>query len=171
MRTDFLLSDDGNPPQGPYQVFAVNSQCESARPHSHHPLQHPLIDLSTCYRSTYVTIEVGPEKKVYVMHKDLLVFYSDYFRAAFNGTFKEATEGKISLPDEREDVFDIFNHFIYSRRIADQTDDELSWDQLIGVWLFGDKYIVPSLQNVVMDAFIARTEARKATPVSHISSI
>lgn len=47
-----------------------------------------------------MTVEVGPDKTAFKIHKDLLVFYSDYFRGAFNGSFQEAVEGKLSLPDE-----------------------------------------------------------------------
>ncbi|THW86270.1 hypothetical protein D6D18_07559 [Aureobasidium pullulans] len=35
------------------------------------------------YKET-VKILVGPEKEVYSVHKELLCFYSDFFRAAFN---------------------------------------------------------------------------------------
>jgi hypothetical protein len=130
-----------------------------------------LIDLSACYKGIHVTVEIGPEKKAYVMHKDLLTFYSDYFRAALNGSFEEATEGKISLPDEREDLFDIFNQFIYSRVIADEKGHELNWDVLVGLWLFGDKYIIPSLQNSAMDAIMKRACVRNTTPTSQVNNI
>ncbi|CAD0115154.1 unnamed protein product [Aureobasidium uvarum] len=83
------------------------------------------------------------------MHKDLLTFYSDYFRGAFDGSFKEAAERKLSLPDERVDIFDIFNQFIYTRSLDEH---DLDCHELIELWLFGDKFLVPWIQNAAMDA-------------------
>ncbi|KAI4746328.1 hypothetical protein E4T50_03350 [Aureobasidium sp. EXF-12298] len=124
-----------------------------------------------CFTSTYVTIEVGPKKKTYVIHKELLIFYSDYFRGAFNGSFKEATEGKICLHNESEDVFDVFNKFLYSRLIADDKNEKFSWDKLVDIWLFGDKYIIPSLQNVAMDTIINKVNSDRVIPTNQISKI
>jgi hypothetical protein len=127
--------------------------------------------LSACYQGTFATIEVGPNKKLYIIHKDLLAFYSDYFRAAFNGSFKEATQSKISLHDESEDVFDIVNQFVYSRVIADGKGEKLSWDILIRVWVFGDKHMIPSLQNAVMDVLVKKNKADHFLPTNKISNI
>lgn len=55
-----------------------------------------------------MTIIVGKEKKAYNLHKDLLCFYSDYFRAALNGNFKEAAEGKLELPNVTISIFEAF---------------------------------------------------------------
>ncbi|KAI5212219.1 hypothetical protein E4T42_01327 [Aureobasidium subglaciale] len=61
------------------------------------------------YKNT-VTIVVGPEKEPYTLHKELLCFYSDFFRAAFQGSFKEATEGRIELLDVQVDTFESFQN-------------------------------------------------------------
>jgi len=106
-----------------------------------------------------------------VVHKDLLTFYSDYFRAAFNGSFKEATENKIALHDECEDVFEIFSQFIYSRRLSDEEDQGLSFELLKRVWLFGDKYVVPSLQNVIMNALAEKSAKENSVPTAEIKDI
>ncbi|KEQ74392.1 hypothetical protein M436DRAFT_80821 [Aureobasidium namibiae CBS 147.97] len=124
-----------------------------------------------CYLSTHVKIEVGSKKKIYVIHKDLLRFYSDYFRGAFSGSFKEAIEGKVSLPEEREAVFDIFTQFLYSRLLADDRDEKISWATLVDVWLFGDKYLVPSLQNSAMDSLIKKIEVDHSVPTHQIKKI
>lgn len=106
-----------------------------------------------------------------MIHKDLLVFYSDYFRGAFNGTFKEATEGKVSLPDERKDDFEIFNQFIYSRSLADGEGHTLPWDQLIRVWLLGDKYLVPALQNSTMNSIRKKSDMENWVPTDKVKLI
>jgi hypothetical protein len=130
-----------------------------------------LINLSVCYRSVHVTIEVGPNKQAYVIHKGLLTFYSDYFRAALDSTFKEAIDSKVSLPDEREDLFDIFNQFVYRRVVTNETESGLSTDKLVEVWLFGDRYMIPCLQNSAMDALILKINCEKTIPTNRINEI
>ncbi|KAG9657190.1 hypothetical protein KCU64_g5366, partial [Aureobasidium melanogenum] len=125
----------------------------------------------TCFHQNIVTIEVGMEKKVYSIHKDLLVFYSDYFRAAFNGSFTEAAEGKISLPHESANVFDIVVKFVYTRQLSDGVDCDVSWEMLCRVWIFGDKYLMPALQNEVMTALQLKYDKTKAAPTSCLKVI
>ncbi|KEQ71847.1 hypothetical protein M436DRAFT_50601, partial [Aureobasidium namibiae CBS 147.97] len=109
----------------------------------------------SCFQ-TIVTVEVGAEKKAFLIHKDLLIFYSDYFRGAFDGSFSEAAKGKLFLVDERVNVFSIVNQFVYTRELSDKDNYELDWDVLIRAWIFGDKYLMPSLQNKVMTTLIEK---------------
>ncbi|THV89821.1 hypothetical protein D6D25_09743, partial [Aureobasidium pullulans] len=113
-----------------------------------------------CFGSI-VTVEVGSEQRSFAIHKDLLCFYSDYFRAAFNGSFKEAAEGKISLPDCDAKIFYIFNGFLYTRELcseAGKTGLELSSTTLSELWVFGDVHLVPALQNLAIDCLIGRIQ-------------
>jgi len=104
-----------------------------------------------------VTVVVtGSKKKSYSLHKGLLCFYSDYFRAAFNGSFKEATDGKIELMDVEPEVFDIFQVWLYSRRLQASQKPALFYMTLAQLWVFGDKHQIPLLQNEVMDEIFAR---------------
>ncbi|THX12638.1 hypothetical protein D6D17_03531, partial [Aureobasidium pullulans] len=115
---------------------------------------------NSCFGSI-VTVEVGPEQRSFAIHKDLLCFYSDYFRAAFNGSFKEAAEGKISLPDCDAKIFYIFNGFLYTRELcseAGKTGLELSSTPLSELWVFGDVHLVPALQNLAIDCLIGRVQ-------------
>lgn len=104
-----------------------------------------------------MAIEVGAKKKPFIVHKDLLGHYSDYFGAAFNGSFKEAIEGKLSLLDEFAEVFDIFNAFIYTNQLRDNDGvigKDLSAITLVCLWLLGDRHLVPALQNAAADALM-----------------
>ncbi|THW56372.1 hypothetical protein D6D20_08756 [Aureobasidium pullulans] len=103
-----------------------------------------------------VTVVVGSKKKSYSLHKGLLCFYSDYFRAAFNGSFKEATDGKIELMEVEPEVFDIFQVWLYSRRLQTSEDSFPSYTTLAQLWVFGDKHQIPLLQNEVMDGIFAK---------------
>ncbi|KAH0363124.1 hypothetical protein KCU65_g7599, partial [Aureobasidium melanogenum] len=113
------------------------------------------------FRGKLVTIIVGSSKESFSIHKDLLVFYSDYFRAAFNGSFTEATEGRIELRDVELEVFQNFHSWLYTRKllvdkIHSHNDESMSWGQLFDLWIFGDRFQVPLLQNCVMDEIIGR---------------
>ncbi|KAH0367800.1 hypothetical protein KCU65_g4458, partial [Aureobasidium melanogenum] len=123
-----------------------------------------------CYQ-TLVTVEVGSGKKKFVIHKDLLTFYSDYFRGAFNGSFKEAAEGKLSLLDEDVEVFDIFHKFLYTGSIGDGQGHNLRSDTLIKVWVFGDRFLIPCLQNSAIDALDTRLHIRHTIPTLSIKLI
>jgi hypothetical protein len=124
----------------------------------------------SCFQTT-VTVEVGTKKKAFIIHKDLLVFYSDYFRGAFNGSFSEATKGKISLADERVDVFNVVNQFVYTRQLSDKLDSDLEWEMLVRAWLFGDKYLMPSLQNRAMSVLIEKGAITLFVPTSCLELI
>jgi hypothetical protein len=80
-----------------------------------------------------------------------LIFYSDYFRAAFNGSFIEAIDKKINLLDTDQKVFEHFYAWLYTRKLASKDDEPLIWDDLVDLWVFGDRFQVPLLQNSVVD--------------------
>ncbi|KAI5257061.1 hypothetical protein E4T42_01324 [Aureobasidium subglaciale] len=100
--------------------------------------------------------------------QDLLIHYSDFFRGALTGSFKEAVESKISLPDERADVFEIFNHFIYTRSLADNEDHKIAWELLVETWFFGDQRLIPSLQYIAMDELTKKNNIEEETPTTQI---
>ncbi|KXS94365.1 hypothetical protein AC578_2524 [Pseudocercospora eumusae] len=68
-----------------------------------------------------IAIQVGQAHrttKVYEIHRDLLKFYSGYFRTAIKnaegGKFTEGIEGMIHLPDEDITVFDDFRRWFFA---------------------------------------------------------
>ncbi|KAG9672397.1 hypothetical protein KCU99_g6937, partial [Aureobasidium melanogenum] len=145
-----------------------NGASSSANQTSQQPVSRAVTTLSkrppgACYQ-TLVTIKVGSEKKKFAIHKDLLTFYSDFFRGAFNGSFIEAAEGKLSLPDVEVPIFDIFNQFLYTGRLADGEGHTLRSITLINLWLFGDRFIVPCLQNSAIDALGKRFHKSLSLP-------
>jgi hypothetical protein len=48
----------------------------------------------------YVYVGAAPDRKHYVVHKQLLTSQSDYFDKALNGKFREAEENKIDLEED-----------------------------------------------------------------------
>jgi len=105
---------------------------------------------------TTVTLIVGKEKKAYTLHKDLLCFYSDYFRAALNGNFKEAAERKLELPDVAIPLFEAFQVWLYTRDLQGPTDTTEIYHFLASMWLLGDQHQIPLLQNQAMNGIFAK---------------
>jgi hypothetical protein len=108
-----------------------------------------------------VTLIVGKEKKAYNLHKDLLCFYSDYLRAAFNGSFKEAAERKLELPDVETSLFDEFQVWLYTRDLQGPTAITESFHFLANMWILGDQHQIPLLQNQAMDKMFAKLAESK----------
>ena len=98
---------------------------------------------------------MGPKEVEFGIHKSLLCHVSSYFQAALTGSFKEATEGVIHLPDEKLDIFKRFNEWLYTHVIISQEDiSKPSWTPLLALYVFAEKRGIPSLQNSVIDAMI-----------------
>ncbi|KAG9747963.1 hypothetical protein KCU73_g7214, partial [Aureobasidium melanogenum] len=113
-----------------------------------------------------VTLVIGSSKKDFTVHKDLLIFYSDYFRAAFNGSFSESTASKIELLDVKKKVFENFHTWLYMRKLSTEDDEALDFRPLVDLWIFGDRFQVPMLQNCVMDEIVARQRRGDSSDVS-----
>ncbi|TID13689.1 hypothetical protein E6O75_ATG01667 [Venturia nashicola] len=65
------------------------------------------------YGTELVTIDVGPEKTAFHIHKGILTSESPYFKAAFDGEFREATEKRIHLADTTSAIFQDFMDWLY----------------------------------------------------------
>ncbi|CAD0056030.1 unnamed protein product [Aureobasidium pullulans] len=119
-------------------------------------------------------IVVGPEEREFLIHKGLLCHYSEYFRGALSGSFKEGLEGAVPMPQEDPYLFEIVVSWCYTRKLQDMADkagSEMDYLDLINLWIFGDKHIIPALQNAVMDAFMQKNAAVKHIPSCYILHI
>jgi hypothetical protein len=141
-----------------------------------------VLSLGTCayhvdseFYKESVTLVVGASKTRYTLHKGLLCFYSDFFRAAFNGSFKEAIEFKLDLPDTEIDVFEAFQFRLYSQTFPKNevtpTDAYPEFPLLARIWVFSDKYQIPLLQNNAIDTILAKVEEDDDIPVQEINLV
>lgn len=62
---------------------------------------------------TVVKIEVGAEKEVFVVHKDLLCKKAPFFDKMFNGQFLEGHSQSAQLPEDDAITFKLFVAWIY----------------------------------------------------------
>jgi len=106
------------------------------------------------------------------VHKHLICFYSPYFDAAFNGTFKEGEVGALELAKVTKSSFRSFLDWLYFGRLPEYIlyHDESGDDQSIGkketgedggnpyypmsaykLYVFADRYNVPELRKDLME--------------------
>ena len=82
---------------------------------------------------------------------------STFFKAAFSGSFKEASSDVVLLPDDDPEVFDIVHIWLHIGLLTQSVngqDIECTSRQLIDVFIFGDKYGMPELQNAAINCII-----------------
>jgi hypothetical protein len=129
---------------------------------------------SKAYKETVVLI-VSVDKEHYTLHKDLLCFYSDFFRAAFNGSFKEATERKIELPDVDVETFEAFQVWLYTQNLPQNESVPAKtypeWYLLSRLWVFGDSHQIPLLQNNVIDIMLDKVVKDGTNPFFSINYV
>ncbi|KAJ9643107.1 clathrin associated protein complex medium subunit [Coniosporium tulheliwenetii] len=70
--------------------------------------------------STIVTINVGPNARPFHIHRAPLCRWSEYFRGAFEGSFREAEEKALTLDDVSVKTFVAFTEWLYMRALIQQ---------------------------------------------------
>ncbi|KAG9231899.1 hypothetical protein BJ875DRAFT_443654 [Amylocarpus encephaloides] len=62
--------------------------------------------------SSIITLVVGREQRLFAAHEDVLC-HSPFFQAACRGQFMEATNKRVSLPDEEPEIFSSVLEYLY----------------------------------------------------------
>ncbi len=102
--------------------------------------------------SELVTVYVGPSKKKWVLHKNLLCARSSFFETAFGGNFKESKENAIYLPEDDKAAFELLAGWLYNGGISRRHDTgaEHCWS-VIRLYILGSKLNMETLRNDAMD--------------------
>ena len=97
-----------------------------------------------------VDIYVGDERKKFRLHRDLLCERSEFFRASFEGHFKEAETQELALPEDSVKSFELLVGWLYGAPLMNITsqDDLSSYLNLI---ILAKKLCLEYLQNETMD--------------------
>lgn len=100
-----------------------------------------------------MAVYVGYDKRPFQIHKQLLCSKSTYFKAAFEGSFKEASEKKLHLLDEDPDIFQFYAIWIYNPNleICGNNGEEMDINVCCRLYILADKLGSQDLQNTVMD--------------------
>ncbi|TVY24086.1 hypothetical protein LHYA1_G006974 [Lachnellula hyalina] len=102
-----------------------------------------------------ITVEFGPEKIRFVVHKEFACYHSPVLKAALNSNFIEGQTQTYTLRDPRETTGRVFVHWLYSQQLLDYNDWEPKSSQdkhliLIQLHMLADKLLIPRLQNAII---------------------
>jgi hypothetical protein len=89
---------------------------------------------------------IEPKLPKFLIHKNLICYYSPFFATAFNGNFAEGTTQSMTL-DIDKDAFGVLVNWFYSQVVVSK------FVTLARVWIIAEQFMMPVLQNQVMDAF------------------
>ncbi|KAJ9603699.1 hypothetical protein H2200_011885 [Cladophialophora chaetospira] len=106
--------------------------------------------------SPIVTLIVGPTRKKYSVHKDLLVKFSTFFAKCLSAGMAEQERNQVELPEDTCQQFDVIVEFMYSMPIkleilARSVEDEDGANSLIQLYLTADKYGITKFQDCIAD--------------------
>ena len=114
-------------------------------------------------------------KQTFYVHRDLISFYSGYFKAALNGGFAEAKTGVIELKSEEPPVFEGFINWLYTQKARkDKITKGNSREYLLSIaklWIFADRREIPLLMNEMVDCLQQSVVAAWVFPESTITEI
>jgi len=123
-----------------------------------------------------VTIIVGADaiKKPIAVHKSFIMSYSPFFKAAFDGPFEEGTTQTMRLEDVETEPFELFVQWLYSQDpLVDCRDLELCLvaPNLAKLWILGQRFLIPKLQNQVMDILAFCTAIMTSKHLGHLREL
>lgn len=104
-----------------------------------------------------ITVKVGPAKKHYTLHTELLKYHSGFFRGALSGGFRETKDGIVFLKDIDTEAFDMFIDWLYQGFIPKgiQHHDAKAKSESIALriraYVLADRLMVPGMKVAVMD--------------------
>lgn len=118
--------------------------------------------LDLCEPQEIVNIHVAQNNgdktklRTFPLYKSILCRQSPFFDAAFNGPFIEGQSQSMALEDVGEEEFGMFVHYVHFRTIK---GGDGTWSpaytapikSLIKLWILGERFLVPQLQNDVLD--------------------
>lgn len=109
--------------------------------------------------SAFVTIEIGPDKTLYTVMKELLCLHSRYFRTAFESFDGiEARTEKIMLEDVTEDIFDTCINWLVVQKVklagSTSVEEMNSALELTDLYTFADKYNIIDLRRTCINLFV-----------------
>ncbi|KAI9649496.1 hypothetical protein NHQ30_002073 [Ciborinia camelliae] len=104
-----------------------------------------------------VDLYVGPEKKLFRIHRGILCDKVPYFQKMFSSGFVEGLELKAFFPEDDVKAFDLFIGWVYFgtlRTVKHASNGGWFWD-VIYLYALADKFCLPELMDLVFDDELA----------------
>ena len=115
---------------------------------------------------------VGAEGTPFQIHTRLLCDSSKYFKAAFEGKFKEGEDRVLELLEEDATVFETFQLWLYAGVLdpltptCDAANPNLIYTIPLELYVSGDKHHISDLQNDAIDRSIDVVCYKRQFPTS-----
>lgn len=93
------------------------------------------------------TLLAGPHSVSFLVHRNLLVSHSSFFKAALTSEFEEANTNIICLPEQDPEIVGLFVQWCYTGDPHYSRFAGHKLIQLIQLYEFADKYMIPRLHN------------------------
>lgn len=114
--------------------------------------------------SEIVTVHVGPKRKRFFLHRDLICSRSPFFEKCLKkDRFDEGYKNELYLPEDDPKAFSIVVDWIYRSKLPNSRTDPTTFDlsDMSAAYCLADKFSMEELQNGVMDAIRASFRGRE----------
>lgn len=108
-----------------------------------------------------VDIYVGPSRRGFHLHRDIICDRSSYFKAAFLRDFAEADTKELYLEEDNEIAFEIFANWLYGTT-PNVPENEEQLPAYLALFVMAQKYVLEYLANLVIDLIRAYYRKTKA---------
>lgn len=81
----------------------------------------------------------------------MISHHSPFFDAAFSSNMQEGLTQRMTLEDVELEVFGLLAHWIYFQKLESNEDMMLDQITLGKLWIVAQRFLMPRLQNMVMD--------------------
>ena len=130
-----------------------------------------------CGKNT-VQFKVGLDKTVFTFDKDLICKTASFFKAAFDGSFKEGEQQSMEMPEDDPKIFKYFLCWVQTGYVLveedaeeDAEEEELETFDIIRLYCFAEAYGIPDLQNTTIGYLLDRVALSNRIPNELISYI
>ena len=119
-----------------------------------------------------VTFLIGKDQRKYLVHKSFACCYSPVLNAAFTGSFIEGQTQTYILEDTTPSAFERFVNWLYTQKIEAYDKKDENWgiffNNTVRLYVLAQKFLIPRLQNCVMDAIDNAEFVSGRVPTSEI---
>lgn len=111
---------------------------------------------------------VGPDKKPFTVHKDIICSKSPFFQHATSRNWTAGKTGIIQLSETEPEIFHTYLHWVYTSKVDTKmmpdpprcAPEKDSYEDLAKLWIFGDVMLDHELCNEVMSLVLHEYENR-----------
>ncbi|EXJ85171.1 hypothetical protein A1O3_05846 [Capronia epimyces CBS 606.96] len=122
-------------------------------------------DVDNFTTSEIVTVHVGPKRKRFFLHRELICERSPFMEKCLQkGRFDEGYKNELYLPEDDPKAFAVIVDWIYRNRLPLRTDPSYDLVGMSAAYCMADKFGMEELQNSIMDSIRGSFSRRETEP-------